>query len=157
MRKIKKAIIFLSSILLTFSITGCSISEYQKSIYKDDSKIASQADSYSFRNRVGSTSSGKSSVKFGTFYGMDTLWTIEATKETSISLDIDVRVDSGDFKVVLINPDNRVIVIAEGQKSGTQELKLQMGKSRIKIVGSNAKGEAKLSIKDNNNIKIKQG
>jgi subtilisin-like proprotein convertase family protein len=157
LKRKNKIIGFITVLMCIFALGGCAVSDYQKSLYKDDSKIASQADSYSFRNRLGSASSGKASVKFGTFFGMDTLLAIEASQESTASLEVDVKINSGDFKVVLISPDNKVTTIAEGTKSGLQELKLQKGKSRIKIVGNNAKGEVKLNIKDNDYIKVKQG
>lgn len=157
MRGISKILVLITSLIFVFSAGGCSVSEYQRNLYKDDSKIISQSDSYNFKNRLGSNSNGKASIKFGTFYGMDTVFTIEASNEAVAMLEIDSKVDSGNFKVVLISPDNKVVILAEGTKSGAQELKLQKGKSRIKIVGNNAKGEVKLNIKDNENIKVKQG
>jgi hypothetical protein len=157
LRGISKILVPIISLMVVFTAGGCSGSEYQRSLYKDDSKIISQSDSYSFKNRLENASNGKVTIRFGSFYGMDTLFTIEASKEAVAPLELDSKVDSGDFKVVLISPDNKVEILAEGTKSAKQEFKLQKGKSRIKIVGNNAKGEVKLNIKDNENIKIKQG
>jgi hypothetical protein len=152
----RKVVISLLLISLMLYLTGCSVSDYQKSIYDDDSKIASQADSYNFRSRSGNTSNEKTEVKFGAFYGADTLWTINANKDSVLTVEYDVKLEKGDFKVVLIDPDNKIIAIVSGQKAGEQEVKVKSGNSRIKIVGKNAKGQVKINITGNKDLKIKR-
>ncbi len=155
MKIYRKTALFSLFFSLVFYLTGCSISEFQKSIYNDDSKIVKQADSYSFKSRIGSTTNEKSDIKFATFYGMDTLWSVEAKEETIVNLEYDLKIEKGDFKVILVSPDNKVSTLVYGTKAGQQDLKLQKGSSRIKIVGRDAKGQVKLYMKGDKGLKIK--
>jgi hypothetical protein len=152
----RKLIIFSLTVILLVTLTGCRVSDYQSSIYNDNSKIIKQADSYNFKNRIGSTSNDKSEMKFGTFYGVDSIWSIDAKADDIVNIEYDLKIERGNFKVVLISPDNKVTTIAEGNKSGKEELKLQDGKSRVKVVGNNAKGAIKLSAKGGENVKIRK-
>lgn len=156
MKRNRGLIIFSLTVILLGSLTGCRVSDYQSSIYNDDSKIVKQADSYSFRNRIGSTSNDKTEMRFGTFYGVDSIWSMDAKADDIVNIEYDIKIERGNFKVVLINPDNKVTTIAEGSKSGKEELKLQNGKSRVKVVGNNAKGAIKLSVKGGENVKIRK-
>lgn len=156
MKKCRLVIVFSLLMSLMFILSGCAVSEFQKTVYNDDSKIVKQADSYNFRSRVGTTTNEKSEIKFTTFYGMDTLWSIEAKEEAAITVEYELKIEKGNFKIVLIGPDNKVITITDGGKSGKQELKLQKGNSRIKIVGKDAKGQVKMYIKGDRNLKIKK-
>ena len=156
MKKLRLLVGFSLIVTMWLFLIGCSVSEFQESVYSDDSKITKQADSYNFRSRVGSTTSKKSEIKFVSFFGMDTLWSIEAKEEAVVTLEYDIKIEKGDFKVVLIGPDNKVIVIVDKGKSGKQELRLQKGNSRIKIVGKGAKGQVKINITGNKNIEIKK-
>jgi hypothetical protein len=156
MKKAALLVVFSLLVSLVLLLTGCSASEFQKSVYNDDSKLIKQADSYSYKSRVGSTTSEKSEIKFGSFFGMDTLWSIEAKEEAVVTLEYDIKIEKGDFKVVLIGPDNKVITIVDKGNSGKQELRLQKGNSRIKIVGKDAKGQVKINISGDRNLKIKK-
>jgi hypothetical protein len=150
-----KLAVFSLLLSVVFYLTGCSVSKFQKSVYNDDSKIVKQADSYNFRTRSGTTANEKTEIKFGTFYGMDTLWTIETKEEANVIIEYDIKLEKGNFKIVLIGPDNKISTIADSTKTGKQELKLQKGSSRIKIVGNDAKGEVKIYIKADKSIKVK--
>ncbi|MCM0649139.1 hypothetical protein NBE98_12210 [Clostridium swellfunianum] len=153
----KKSILISGFLLLAgLVLSGCTVSDFQKTVYNDDAKIAKKADSYNFKSRVGTTTSHRSEIKFGTFYGMDTLWSIDAKEQTEVTVDYDIKIEKGDFKVVLIGPDNKVITIVDGGKTGKQGIKVQKGNSRIKIVGRDAKGNIKIDITGDKNLKIKK-
>lgn len=153
----KKNKFLTTTLILVFLIIlgGCSnISSYQKEIYDDDSKISKQGDSYSFALRSGSTNGNETEIKFITFNGMETLFNIDSKEEGTINLDYNSEINSGLFKLVLINPDDEIINIFEGSQNGSTTVNIKNGKSRLKIVGNDAKGEIKLLIKENGNIKI---
>jgi len=135
-------------------LTGCT--KYQRDIYNDDSKISGEADSYTFRTRLGNTYDDKAKFKFSKFYGMETLWVVNAKAEGAITLDIKAEVNNGKFKAVLISPDKQVSTIFEGSKEEKLEVKVPKGKSRIKVVGDGAKGEVNIIIKESDNIKVKK-
>lgn len=134
-------------------ITGSYAGNYQRSIYNDNSKIASKGDSYSFLNRVCTNEDNKTSLEF-TFTGMDTIWKLETSQDTSVNIEYKSEISSGKFKVVLINPDGEVINILEQSTSGDKDVNLINGKSRIKIVGNNARGKLQLSISSNKDVKL---
>ena len=153
----KKPANIFSSIMLIgclFISSSCGISTYQKSLYNDNSKIIKQGDSYSFLKRAENTYNNKTSVKFGTFYGMETIWTIDAKSEGNIKINYKTQIKGGKFKIVFITPENEIKTICEGTQNGSILIKAEMGKSRIKIVGNETKGECELSIFPDGNIKI---
>lgn len=156
MKNFKIIKLLVLTIILVFLAVGCSsISAYQKSIYYDDSIIAKTADSYTFTSRVGSTTHKESSIKYGTFIGMETIWVIESKGQGSFTIEYDSKVKKGEFKVVLITPDNNVTNILKQNQGGTTKIKAPKGKSRIKIVGNEAGGECLLIIKTEGDTVIK--
>jgi len=85
---------------------------------------------------------------------MDTIWKLETSQDTSVNIEYTSEISSGKFKVVLINPDDEVINILEQSTSGNRDVNLINGKSRIKIVGNNARGKLQLSISSNKDVKL---
>lgn len=149
-----KIFIVLSLSLFLLGVGGCNVSDYQKSIYSDNSKIAKEADSYTFNNRIGSTNKNETNIEFSAFTGMETIWIIEVKEEGSVSVNYESKIENGDFKTVLISPNGVLTNIFEQSKSGTSTLNLQKGKNRIKIVGNDAKGEVTLLIKIDEDMQI---
>lgn len=136
-------------------MAGCSkVNTYQKEIYNDNSKISSQADSYSFVKRIGSTKNNEASISFGTFNGVETIWGIDSEAAGNVSLDYNGEITNGKFKVVLVTPDNEVIKVFESSDNKSLTIDLNKGQSKIKIVGNDAKGKVQLFIKTDGNIKI---
>lgn len=152
----KPAEIFYLIMLISclFISSSCGISAYQKNLYNDNSKIIKQGDSYSFIKRVGNSYNNKTSIKFGTFYGMETLWTIDAKSEGNVRINYKIQISRGKFKIVFISPDNEIKTICENTQNGSIVIKAEMGKSRIKIVGNDAKGEVEISLVPDGDIKI---
>ena len=117
----------------------------QKTLYDNDEAIASEADSYSFRNRTGRSEGNSTDMKFY-LTGMDTIWQLSAEENCSLTVSFDITMKSGQFKVVLISPDNEVETIVEGSATGQKEISIMPGQSRIKIVGKETETELKLSL-----------
>ncbi|WP_026477187.1 hypothetical protein [Alkaliphilus transvaalensis] len=117
----------------------------QRAIYDDNSKIVEAFDSYSFQRRLGGNTEEETNITFN-FSGMETLWDITASQESTIQILFDAKISKGRFKVVLISPDMEVINILENTQNGAMELKLSEGASRIKIVGDNTRGDLHLSF-----------
>lgn len=129
-------------ILLALIFAGCGIDKDKKSIYDDDKRIAQEGDSYSFFQR--SEEEKKENhlkLHYSRFYGVQTLWAFESPKECEINLNYESQVDKGEFKVVLITPEDEVIKIAEQKSKGIFKVVVPKGKYSVKIVGNNAKGE----------------
>ena len=155
-RKLSVYSIILLLLSLSFTFAGCSkVSSYQESIYSDESKIIKEADSYSYIIRTGSTKDNISTIGFKTFNGMETLWTINTEERGTLTIDYDTVIEQGKFKLVLINPNNEVQTILENEQSGTATIEMIKGKSRLKIVGLDARGEIEITLSMSNGVKAK--
>lgn len=145
-------ILFLFSLI--FFIVGCEATNYQKSIYNDNSKIAKEADTYIVRSYVGnSLKNDTQKIRFYGFYGLKTLFTLDSYGENRVKVDFEANF--GDkFKVVLVTPDKKVMDIITQSKKGSVTVKIPSGKSRIKIVGNGAQGKLTLTVKSNGDVII---
>jgi hypothetical protein len=133
--------------LLVITLGGCSsISNYQKSIYNDDTKIAKEADSYSYLKRVGNVKDNKVTLTFEKFNGSDTIWTINTKEDGSINVNFSADIEKGGFKAVIITADNKVSNIFENTINGSREIRVLKGKNRLKFIGDGASGEINITI-----------
>ena len=132
----------LAVLVMMFSFfTGCGDS-YLATIYDSDKLIASDTNTYNLSNYdqvVGDT----------TFYadvnqmdGMDTLWSIDSSEETTVDFNLALDVKNGKVKLVLISPTDELTTLAELSSkdsiSESKQLKLPTGNNRIKIVSGNS-------------------
>lgn len=136
-------------------ISGCEVSQDKKNIYDDNDRIAQQGDSFAYATRTDiEDSNDKIDVKYSEFYGTDTIWDLDSKEDGEITIKYDSAVNSGDFKVVLINSKNEIDNILIKNQQGEKTIKLSQGKYIFKIVGRNAKGEIKVSINKSQNVEI---
>jgi len=158
MKRITKlALLLILSMIMISVLNGCSkVSAYQKGIYDNSKAIVKQHDSFFFQKRIGNTGKNESSICFSKFNGMETLWSIKAEDRGSITINYDVEIDKGDFKFVLITPEDDIINLFEGSSEGEQEIELGEGKSRIKIVGREAKGKMAIALTSEGDVKIRK-
>lgn len=157
MKNISKRMLVIIVILTAIIITGCSsAARYQDSIFDDEEKIISDGDSYTYKQRIGNNSKDKLDIKYTSFSGMETIYKITTKEESEITFDFESEVEKGDFKAVLIMPDDQVINIINGAQEGNETLQLKEGTSRLKLVGSKAKGHIKINIKPSKDIEIKK-
>ena len=116
-------------------------------MYDKNGMIGNDSDSHSYRGYDQNTLKNGFTLKFSGFYGCDTIWLIDAAQPGQIRVDYDSNIESGRFKVILVSPEHEVAVIAESSKKGSAPLHLKQGEYRLKIVGDNARGNIKASIK----------
>ena len=159
MRKSKRAVLFITILVLLSSLVGCSVDQNLKSLYNDNKKIAATGDSYSFMNRVGDTKDKTIEVKYSKFYGDETIWIFDVVKQGEIKVDFDSSIDSGKFKVVMITPLDEVVNVFEHQKDegsqqGRSTISADLGRYRLKIIGDNASGEFKMEVDLSDGITI---
>lgn len=141
--------------ILIIMITGCRVSVEKQNIYDDNQKIVQQGDSFSYRIRKESEDSNeKMNVKYNGFNGMDTIWMVNSQDNGEINFIYNSTVTSGEFKGVLIYPNNAIETIIIGNQQGEKTVKLDKGKYRFKIVGKNANGEIEISVQLNQNVEI---
>jgi len=157
MRKVLKIRALGLTILIIMFITGCSLaSDYQNSIFVDDSKIIKEADSYVYGSRRGQVEGNQSNLEFINFTGMETIYKIKSHGKNDVVFVFDSIIKDGDFKVVVIPPDDEVINIINDTQEGSETVQIKEGISRVKLVGRKAKGEVTLKIDSNDNIEVEQ-
>lgn len=94
---------------------------------------------YYQRNNI-NPSSGKNTLtaKRMELKGSSTILIIIANQDTTIQMDASAHLDSGSFKIVSIDPSNKVSTLVEGTQSTSQTISLKKGRNRIKMIGKNA-------------------
>ena len=150
----KNRILNIFFVLLIFLFAGCSNNSYQNSLYNDNIKISEQGDSFSFKDRIGTTEDNSLSLTFNGFYGKQTIWAINTDEYSVIDIAVKVNVTSGKFKICLINENKEVSVISEGSIDQIISINIPKGKNYIAIVGSDANGEADVKISNIGNVSI---
>ena len=109
---------------------------YKSDYYYDDKLISLQADSYSYKSRIGSFDD----LQFRNFYGTETVYNIY--DNNNLEFVIDYHKNRGKFKVVFIDENNNIDELIPG-KYNSNELP---SSGRIKIVGDNASGYFQFKI-----------
>lgn len=136
--------------LILITMTGCtSVTGYQNSVFDDENKIIEDKDSHTYKKRIGKTVENEVDIQFDSFTGIETINRIELDEEKDIIFNFKSTIDGGDFKVVLITPDDEIINILEGTNEGTKTISLKEGIIKIKLVGRKAEGEVKFNIDEN--------
>lgn len=155
MKNSNRALLIILVMATIVTIIGCSpVVDYQNSISNDD-KIVKDSDSHTYLVRHGKSKGNETDIKFTSFSGTDTIFKITSDTETAIVFNFESIVDKGDFKVVLITPEDEIVEIVNGEQGGSETIQLKEGKSRVKLVGRKAKGQIKMNIEAGEDIKIK--
>lgn len=131
-------------------ITGCGRNP-MLAVYDNDAKIASNTNTYSLINYEQVQSDLHFTASVEKMEGMDTIWVFDAEEDTAVDITYKLNVSSGRMKLVLINPEKEVSVIAECN-SGMEDfvsdtLDIKKGNNRIKIVaGENTQFDIDFTI-----------
>ncbi|MDT3425735.1 dipeptidyl aminopeptidase/acylaminoacyl peptidase [Paenibacillus forsythiae] len=142
----------LSAILL---ISGCGfINDGKDKMYESDTDIVQEGDSFSYISRTGSTTTRIADLEFKGFSGTETIWIVDADKQTDLRIDYSLIVNKGEFKAVLVTPDGQVMKIAEGTGDGAGVKTLEKGRSRIKFVGARTAGKVEMHLQAGKAVKI---
>lgn len=144
-------------ILATILCTGClKISSFQKSIYNDDSKISETGDSYSFVSISGNFINNELAIGFKGFSGKKTVWKLQAKENCTFDIDCNTGINSGKFKICIVDADKKVSTIAEGSKIEKLTIDIKAGTNYLKIVGYEANGKLNLIISENEKVTVTQ-
>ncbi len=144
MKKISAAISACLLICLTMCLTGCS-NEFAKREYNDAEKIVQIEDHYAKENSVFNTIEGGYSLTVAKFDGRQTLWNKTIEENAYEQVRFDLSISSGYAKIVYIDCDNNITVLAEcsqdnsKKQSGTETISFTSGLNRFKIVGYGCK------------------
>ena len=144
--------LFAGILTVVFLITGCVNSSMFK-VYDDDQKITSASNSFNLTNVNQTSEDGRFTASVEKMEGMDTLWSFDAEEDTILDITYILNVSSGKAKLVLINPDGELSIIAECSSEMAEPaqsvLNLEKGKNRIKLVAAEkAKFDIELSISE---------
>lgn len=130
-----------------YFLSSCSAQfEAHNAIYDQDEALAQSGDKFSYVSRVGSATSNSAVMDFETFAGVDTLWNASSEGEGAIELTYRTAIDRGEFKFIIVGPDQQVTTLFSGSRTGKQRIPLDPGQTRLKIVGRSAAGEVDFRV-----------
>lgn len=151
MKNIKKV---MKRFCLAFSL-ALALSACGNSLYHDLGLILSDEDRYAYQ-KCADTGSTDTSLKreFQGFNGKDTIWTLVAAENASISLDLSANLASGKFKVLLVSEDNDITTLLEGDDTQNTSVDLDNGTARIILVGDHASGSCEITLRETNHVSV---
>lgn len=157
MRKHKKLVLSLVISSITVVGIGCGpMNEYQNSMFDDESKIVKESDSHTYKSRAENNINEDKSIKFSSFSGTETIYELDCNNENEeIVLNLKTSIDKGDFKIVLISPEDKVTDIVIGTNELNETFKLEKGTSRIKLVGKQSGGKIDIRIDVGEGVEIR--
>ena len=132
--------------------TGCA-SDATVDVYDNDKKIASDTNTYNLINCKQTAEDRNFTASVEKMEGMDTLWRFTAAEDSTVDITYSLKVFSGKVKLVLINNEGEVFVIAECDSEMTEPaqtmLNIESGNNRIKLVADeNTKFDIEISISE---------
>lgn len=127
--------------LLGLCLSGCN----HDALYDDEARLASSVDSYSYRLHLSQQKNSEYTESFSYFSGCDTIWRDDAGSGI-LSLTGEAEVEKGDWKLVLIGPEDQVTTVYEGSGDFSASYDLEVGSWRLKSVGRQAAGEITFTL-----------
>ena len=150
----KKLIIYvLIAICMMTFISSCGDSSLKK-IYDDNARIVQKGDAIDMKDySVGAVDVGHN-FSCG-FTGIKTIYTLNAKADSTISVNYDLKTQSGKFKCVFVDANNTLKVIVEQSGTGNLTLTVPKGENVIKIVGLDAQLDLTTDVKNSDgNVEI---
>lgn len=95
-------------------------------------------------------------MEFINFTGMETIYKIKSHGKNDVVFVFDSIIKGGEFKVVVITPDDEVINIINDTQEGSETVQIVDGVSRVKLVGRKAKGEVRIEIDSVDGVEVEQ-
>lgn len=143
MKKVFTGILVGLMLCMALCMTGCS-AEFAKNDYDNNAKIAS-SDRVIKGGYVTSTVNNTYTLKSSSFNGRETVWSQSFNGSTSLKISIDLSISSGYIKIVHVDSNGNVTVLAECtqdgtlEKSNTKTVSMTSGTNKIKLVGYDCK------------------
>ncbi len=135
-------------------LTACSVGEKQRALYDDEGQFVKTGDSYSFFRKNGEIDERQMALSCQRFYGMQTVWEVNAEEEGLLKVNYDCQLKRGKLKVVVITPELDVMHLFEQCGKGSREITLSEGKYVVRIVGKNANGKVSMQLEHGENVSI---
>jgi len=142
---IRRALLVAPLFVFVLLTSGCNYPLFDSTLFSDDAWIASDGDSYRYYRLTQTADSTRAQLSFSGFYGKHSVWSIEATGETTIMLDLDISADlRGRYKVCFVAADKQVLSLESQPGRSSHALELAAGKHYIVLVGDAASGSITL-------------
>lgn len=127
-------ILLAAGVLLAGCVGGAEV-------YSDNEAIARDYDHSTAVLCLTNHDKNSATMTASSFEGMKNLWSYQAQEEEEITLTIQLHVEAGKAKVVLVTPDKEVKVLAEHDAAAenqdtpeTVQAAVRKGKNRIRVV-----------------------
>ena len=142
--------LFVAVLTAVCLMAGCA-SNPMVAVYDNDARIASNTNTYNLINYEQTLEDGHFTANVEKMEGMDTIWVFDVKEDMMLDITYTLNVFSGSAKIVFINPDGEVAIIAECDSEMTEPvqstLDVKSGNNRIKIVtDQNTKFDADIMI-----------
>lgn len=140
MKKTLITILICLILCVTISLVGCG-NEFAKQEYNDAEKITQIDDRYAESNYEFTSIDGGYSLTVAKFDGRETLWKRTRKAGAEVEIRLSLSVSSGYVKIVFIDCDNNITVLAECSEDSSKEqnvtktVSFTSGLNRLKIVG----------------------
>ncbi len=144
MKRAFSGILICCILCIAMSLAGCG-NEFAEREYNDAESIVQIEDRYAKENSVFNPVDGGYSLMVSKFDGRQTLWKKTLEENVEAEVRIELSISSGCAKIVYIDSNNRITVIAECLQnqskiqSVTKSVSFTSGINRFKIVGYDCK------------------
>ena len=120
MKKVFTSILICLIVCMVVGLTGCS-NEFAKQEYNDAEKIAQIKDRYSESIYHFKSIEGGYTLTISKFDGRDTIWKKTLEEDAEVEIQLDLKISSGNAKVVYIDCNNNVTVLIECLQDNSNE------------------------------------
>ena len=144
MERAFSSILICLILCIVMSLAGCG-NEFAEREYNDVESIVQIEDRYAKENSVFNPVDGGYSLTVSKFDGRQTLWKKTLEENVEAEVRIELSISSGCAKIVHIDSDNRITVVAEclqnqsNKQCVTKSLSFTSGLNRFKLVGYDCK------------------
>ena len=152
----KRSFLVLLLLILSVSILGCTDHSDKELIYDSEELQMEVADSYTYSLRDDESENvvNQIDLSFRGFIGRDTIWTLVVSENTEIDLTYSSEIRSGQFKVILITPENEIHSVLSMSDQGSDTVSFPQGTYYIKLIGKNAFGSISMNVENVQNVTI---
>ena len=122
-------------------ISGCALNTGAR-VYDNERALAGKYNSYNLINYSSSLSDNTVSGSAEKLEGMDTIWRFDTDEPAEVNISYNLTVTSGKAKLVYVDPDGTVTLLAEcvageeNEQSASESIKVEEGENRIRLVGA---------------------
>jgi|GEM_PF-2018913 len=144
----KKKFGLIGLMVFVFLLFSCT-TEYGR-LFDNQTALLAEEDQYYYRIRNGNFAPG---MEFRDYSGIDTVWILEAEKNSWFSCSYNLNIEKGQFKLILVTPTGEIYNIAQRSEGEVKTYEIPAGINRIRIVGAKTTGEIEAFLEVGENVK----